>query len=260
MSFFTLLLNGFLISLIPLVLLWLVSIKIKNVSIIDAYWGTGFIILNGFYLFYSGNINPQTVLVFSLLAVWGIRLSLYLLWRNWGKGEDYRYQQFRMDYGPERYWWFSFFQVFLLQGSLVVVVSLPVLATIFYSTSTSLSIYDYIVSAIWMVGFFFESVADYQLTQFKRRKPEKGQILNHGLWKYSRHPNYFGNAVIWWAFGFFAIINGQYLTLIGPLIMNWLLLKVSGVSMLERTLVNTKPKYEEYSRTTNAFIPWFPKK
>lgn len=260
MNFFELLLYGFWFSLIPLVLLWILSVIIKNVSIIDAYWGTGFIVLNGFYLYVTGNITPQTVLVMSLLTIWGLRLSLYLLWRNWGKGEDYRYQQFRKDYGPERYWWFSFFQVFLLQGSLVAIVSVPVLATILYSNTLVLSLYDYLVACIWLVGFVFESVGDYQLARFKASNRDKDQVLNSGLWKYTRHPNYFGNAVIWWSFGLFGVIAGNYLTLLGPLVMNWLLLKVSGVSMLERTLVETKPKYREYTRKTNAFIPWFPKK
>ena len=259
MSFAEIWLYGFLFALLPLVVLWVVSVILKNVSIIDAYWGMGFVVLAGYYLYITGNYNPQTLLVTGLLTIWGLRLSLYLLWRNWGEGEDYRYQQFRQDYGPDRYWWFSFFQVFLLQGVLISIVSLPVLATFLYSDSVVLSSVDFLIALLWFIGFFFEAVGDYQLTMFRKRSTGK-EVVNTGLWRYTRHPNYFGNAVIWWSFGLFGLINGSYFTLIGPLIMTLLLLKVSGVSMLERTLVKTKPKYQEYTRKTSAFIPWFPKK
>lgn len=259
MSFTEIWLYGFLFSLIPLVLLWLLSVVLRNASIVDPYWSLGYVVISGYYLYTTGNYNPQTILVACLLATWGVRLSSYLLWRNWGQGEDYRYRQFRKDFGAHRYWWVSFFQVFLLQGTLIAVISLPVLATFLYSDADALSIADYVVTGLWCIGFFFEAIGDYQLTDFKKKNKANDQVLDSGLWRYSRHPNYFGNAVMWWAFGLFGVLNGSYFTLIGPLVMNVLLLKVSGVSLLERTLVNTKPKYREYISKTNAFFPWFPK-
>ena len=257
---FQLWLSGFLVVLIFLVLLWILSVIIKNASIIDPFWGTGFVILITYYIFDTQNLNPETQLLWILTTVWGLRLSLFLLKRNWGKGEDYRYQQFRKDYGEKRYWWFSFFQVFLLQGVLMSIVALPLLGTVMNSHTDHLGPGDYLVIVIWLIGFIFEAVGDFQLEQFKKNRKDKSEVLRTGLWKYTRHPNYFGNAMIWLAFGIMAIINGSYFTFIGTVVMIYLLLKVSGVSLLERTLKTSKPEYADYASKTSAFIPWFPKK
>ena len=178
--------------------------------------------------------------------------------RNWGKPEDYRYQQFRQDYGPKRYWWFSYFQVFLLQGGLILIVSLPLLAI--NSAVSTLNILDYLAIAVWCIGFVFEAGGDYQLAKFKSNPQNKGKVLSHGFWKYTRHPNYFGDATVWVAYALFCVASGSYWPVIGSIIMVLLILKVSGVTMLERTLKVTKPEYQDYIDRTSAFIPWFPKK
>jgi len=243
-------------------MLWLWSVYLKDVSIVDAFWGCGFVILAIYYFFTtpSSELHPRKILVLVLVGIWGLRLSLYLLIRNWGKPEDFRYQKFRNDYGAHRYWWFSFFQVFLLQGILLWIISAPLLSTQYFSSSNPLNYLDYLAIMVWGIGFLFETLGDDQLSKFKSNPANKNKVLNTGLWKYTRHPNYFGDAAIWWSFGLFSIASGSYLPLISCLIMNVLLLKVSGVVLLERTLTNSKPRYKEYMDKTPAFFPWFPKK
>ncbi|NNC69427.1 MAG: DUF1295 domain-containing protein, partial [Flavobacteriaceae bacterium] len=178
----------------------------------------------------------------------------------WNKEEDYRYQQFRNDYGAQRYWWFSFFQVFLLQGFLLWLISAPLLAAIYFGSTTSLNILDYVAILFWLIGFTFEAGGDYQLAKFKSNPENKGKLLTSGFWKYTRHPNYFGDATVWWAFGLFSIAAGAYLPILSSILMSLLIIKISGVAMLEKTLKHTKPEYKEYIERTNAFFPWFPKK
>ena len=253
-----LLLEASLIIFVLVTLLWLWSVIIKNVSIVDIFWGLGFIIVNIFYFLNSENPNNRQYIVAILVAVWGLRLASYLAWRNIGKDEDYRYQEFRQDYGPKRYWWVSYFQTFLLQGFLILIISLPLLAV--NSSVEKLNILDYIAILIWCIGFIFEAGGDYQLARFKNNIENKGKVLNIGFWKYTRHPNYFGDATIWVAYALFCIASGHYWQVIGTVIMIFFLIKVSGVALLEKTLKTTKPQYKEYIEKTNAFIPWFPKK
>lgn len=240
-------------------ILWFWSVKIKNVSIVDIFWGFGFVVVNSIYFYNLDTIDFRNFILFLLVAIWGLRLTLYLAKRNIGKGEDYRYKQFRKDYGENRYWWFSYFQVFLLQGSLILIVSLPFLG-VHYGSKTDLFWLDYIAILTWLIGFSFEAGGDYQLYQFKKNSENKGKVLNKGFWKYTRHPNYFGDSLVWWSYALFSIAAGSYWNIIGSLVMTLLIIKVSGVSLLERTLKNTKPEYEEYIKTTNSFLPWFPKK
>ena len=253
-----LLTKGSIIILTLVTLLWFYSIYIKNVSIVDIFWGLGFVILNTYYLLAVDSFTNRQILVLILVSLWGIRLSGYLACRNIGKPEDYRYQQFRQDYGPERYWWFSYFQVFLLQGGLILIVSLPLLAI--NINQSAINWLDYIAVLVWSLGFVFEAGGDYQLAQFKKNPKNKGKVLRSGFWKYTRHPNYFGDATVWVAYALFCIASGSYWQIMGTLIMILLIVKVSGVAMLERTLKDTKPAYSEYIKKTHSFIPWFPKK
>ncbi|CAI8383704.1 MAG: Uncharacterised protein [Flavobacterium sp. SCGC AAA160-P02] len=243
-----------------MILLWLLSIPIKNVSIVDAFWGMGFVIVNIVYFVLEPEIFNRTLLITCLISIWGIRLSIYLLKRNYGKPEDYRYQEFRKHYGAKNYWWFSLFQVFFLQGFLILIVSLPLFGSFSNTTSNELNLLDYFALFTWIIGFLFESIGDYQLTKFKKNPINKGKILNTGLWRFTRHPNYFGDATVWFSFGLFSIASGGYWHIIGSLIMIFLIVKISGVAMLERSLIKTKLSYKEYIETTNAFFPWFPKK
>lgn len=252
--------KAFLFIMIFLTFFWVVSVKIKNASIVDILWSLLFIIACATYFFYDSHYYYREIIVFGLVTIWALRLSLHLAIRNIGKPEDYRYQNFRKDYGAHRYWWFSFFQVFLLQGALAWIVSLPLLAINTKTFNNDLFILDYIGFLFWIIGFLFEAIGDYQLTKFKRNTLNKGKVLNTGLWKYTRHPNYFGNAMMWIGFGLLGIAVGGYYHFIGPIIMVTLLLKVSGVRMLEATLKETKPQYKDYIQTTNSFVPWFPKR
>jgi len=256
----SLFLQASLIILLLVTLLWLWSVIIKNVSIVDIFWGFGFVVVNAFYVYSSGEMNYRKLLMLALVTIWGLRLTAYLAYRNIGKGEDFRYQEFRRNYGAERYWWFSYFQVFLLQGALIMIVSLPLLGVIAGNPSNELHLLDYLGIVVWLVGFSFEAGGDFQLARFKKDPKNKGKVLNTGFWKYTRHPNYFGDSAVWWAFALFSISAGSYWQIIGSVIMTFLILKVSGVSLLEKTLNNTKSQYQEYIRKTNSFFPWFPKK
>tara|TARA_R110000787_G_scaffold38086_3_gene96237 strand:+ start:10896 stop:11672 length:777 start_codon:yes stop_codon:yes gene_type:complete len=256
----SLFLQASLLILILVTILWLWSIVIKNVSIVDVFWGFGFVVVNAYYLILSGDINARKLLLLVLVSLWGMRLTFYLAWRNIGKGEDFRYQEFRRKFGPQRYWWFSYIQTFLLQGALIMVISLPLLGVNANEQLANLNSLDYLAVLVWLIGFAFEAGGDYQLARFKNNPNNKGSVLNTGFWKYTRHPNYFGDATVWCSYALFCIASGSYWQIIGSIIMVLLIIKVSGVALLEKTLKETKPQYKEYIEKTNSFFPWFPKK
>jgi steroid 5-alpha reductase family enzyme len=260
MSFFEIFLGAFGIIMAMMTLLWFISILIRNVSIVDLFWGFGFVLAAATYFILTPEFSSRGLLVLSLVTIWGLRLTIYLSWRNIGKGEDFRYQNFRKKYGAERYWWLSFFQTFLLQGMLMWLVSAPLLGAQFFGSDRPLFWLDYLGIFVWVIGFFFETMGDLQLAKFKSLPTNKGKVLDKGLWRYTRHPNYFGDAAVWWGFGIFSMAAGCYLPFLGSLLMTALIIKVSGVSLLEKTLKSDKPEYIEYVRKTSAFIPWFPKK
>ena len=241
-------------------LLWVISLVLKNSSIVDIFWGAGFVIANWVYFALTpGGFAGRKWLISILVTIWGLRLSSYILYRNWGKGEDYRYQKMRREAG-DKWWWWSYFQVFVLQGFLLMVISTPLLAAHISPTPARLTVLDYAGIAIWAIGFFFEAVGDLQMALFKADPANKGKVLNTGVWRYSRHPNYFGDATQWWAYYVIALSAGGWWAVFSPVVMTILLLRVSGVALLEKNLKETKPKYKEYIETTSAFVPWFPKK
>lgn len=240
-------------------LLWILSVFIKNVSIVDLFWGLGFVMTASFYFLKTNGYIPRKTILLILVAVWGIRLSGYLAWRNIGKGEDFRYRQFRIKYGENRYWWISFFQTFLLQGILMWLISLPLLGAQYYDQNYHLGILDWMGIILWSTGFFFETVGDLQLASFKADPINKGKVMDKGLWKFTRHPNYFGDSAVWWGYGFLSLAAGSYLPVIGSVVMTALIIKVSGVALLEKSLNEQKPGYKEYAEKTSAFLPWFPK-
>ena len=242
-----------------MVLLWLWSLAIKNSSIVDIFWGIGFVIVTWlvFTVTPQGYL-PRKQLIAILVTIWGVRLALHIAIRNWRKTEDFRYAKWREENG-QRWWWFSFFQVFLLQGALMWILSAPLIAAQTSGFPAILTPLDYIGTLIWIVGLLFESVGDLQLMLFKTEPSNRGKILTTGLWKYTRHPNYFGEAMLWWGYYVIALAAGAAWPVFSPILMTYLLLKVSGVTMLERTMKD-KPGYVEYMGRTNAFIPWFPKK
>jgi steroid 5-alpha reductase family enzyme len=260
MSFFQVYIQAFFLIMIIMSLLWFVSIIIRNVSIVDLFWGAGFVITSGYYFINSHGNESRKIILMILVAIWGLRLSVYLTWRNLGKGEDFRYREFRKRYGEKRYWWISFFQTFLLQGVLMWLISAPLLGAQFYGHNSGPGILDYAGLAIWIVGFIFETGGDIQLARFKANPLNKGKVLDKGFWHYTRHPNYFGDSAVWWGFGLICLASGSYLAASGSLLMTALIIKVSGVALLEKSLTDQKPGYKDYIERTSSFLPWFPRK
>ena len=240
--------------------LWLLSLYWKDSSIVDIFWGFGFVVAAWVYFYLTPDgYSGRKWLLCALVSIWGLRLSGYIFLRNRGKGEDYRYANWRRENG-QRWWWWSFFQVFLLQAIILWVISTPLLTAQFSSSPAKKTWLDDIAVFVWGIGFFFEAIGDWQLNRFKANPANKGKLLNTGVWKYTRHPNYFGDAVQWWGFYLFALAAGGWWTIFSPILMTYLLVRVSGVALLEKNLVNSKPGYAEYVRRTSAFIPWLPKK
>lgn len=238
--------------------LWLISLALKNSSIVDVFWGMGFVIVTWLYfLLTPEDFATRKWLIAILVTIWGLRLSLHILVRNWGKGEDFRYRAWREEAG-EQWWWRSYFKVFLLQGVLLWLLSTPLLLA--QMSAQPAGVFGVLGVLLWVIGFLFEAIGDWQLMRFKADPAKRGKVLQNGLWRYTRHPNYFGEAVLWWGYFCFAAAAGAYWTVYSPLLMTYLLLRVSGVAMLERTLVQAKPGYAEYVQRTNAFLPWFPRK
>ncbi len=198
MSFFAIWGIGALVAWVYMTLIWIASVRLKNASIVDPFWGAGFAVLAvTYYLLAEDGFGGRKTLITALAVVWGLRLSLHLFWRNKGKGEDYRYQQFRQKYGPQRYWWVSYFQVFLLQGALMVIISAPLLAAQFYGDPDRFTVLDALGTLLWGVGFFFEAVGDWQLAQYKKKHGNKNKVFDRGLWAWTRNPNYFSDAAVW---------------------------------------------------------------
>lgn len=242
-----------------MVALWLLSLILKDSSIVDIFWGGGFV-MSAWVSFISTleTVGPRDWLIVFLVTIWGLRLSIHILIRNWGKGEDFRYVKMRED-SHGKWWWQSFFKVFLLQGILMWTVAAPLSFIQTASTPDTLGILDYAAIILWGLGFFFEAVGDAQLSRFKSNPENKGKVLQSGVWRYTRHPNYFGDSTQWWAFYLIAAAAGGWWTMFSPILMTLLLVRVSGVALLEKTLKDKKPGYAEYKERTSAFIPWFPK-
>ncbi len=240
-------------------ILWILSLMLKDSSIIDIFWGFSFVLMSAFYFRESGNYESLDYIFLFMCIFWGSRLTFYLGIRNIGKPEDFRYQQFRKE-GGTNYWWISFFRVFLLQGILVWILS-SIFFIAYESSGESLEWTHMLGIAVWCIGVFFETVGDAQLKKFKSNPANKGKILNTGLWGLTRHPNYFGDAMVWWGLYIFGFAMSHSIIFIAmPMLMTFLLRRVSGVAMLENTLKKTKPDFEQYCKETPAFFPFIGKK
>jgi steroid 5-alpha reductase family enzyme len=260
MEFFTAYLTGLLAIFVMMTVLWLISLIVKDSSIVDIFWGFGFVVAAvTYFLITPDGFQTRKVLITALTAIWGLRLTLHIGYRNIGKGEDFRYVNWRNQFGA-RWWWLSYVRVFLLQGVIMWIVSIPLLAAQWNATPDSLTFADYIAVVVWAIGFVFEAGGDWQLMRFKRNPANKGKLLSSGFWRYTRHPNYFGDAAQWWGLWLVALAAGGWWTVFSPAIMTFLLVRVSGVAMLEKSLAETKPQYREYIKNTPAFFPWLPKK
>lgn len=240
--------------------LWLLSLALRDSSIVDIFWGPGFVAAGGAYFLSAGGRPslPQRLLL-GMLILWGVRLATHIYLRNRGRGEDFRYRRWRRAAGA-RWWWQSYFKVFLLQGALMWIISSPLAAAMLGGAGAEPRPLALLGMVVWGIGFATEAVADAQLRRFKADPDNAGKLLTSGLWRTSRHPNYFGEALLWWGFYLFAAAYGGAWTVFSPLLMTFLLLRVSGVRLLERSLRSSKPGYERYIQSTSAFIPWFPRK
>jgi steroid 5-alpha reductase family enzyme len=196
--------------------------------------------------------GPRAFLLGTLVLAWALRLGSYLTWRNWGHGEDRRYAAMRERHGAT-FWWRSLFIVFLLQAGIAGLLSTPALAVSLGPDSFGWP--DLAGGALALFGIAFEATADWQLNAFRARQPMPGQLMSDGLWAWTRHPNYFGEACVWWGVGIIGLAAGAWWALAPPLLMNWLLLRVSGVTLLEADLKVRKPEYAAYVRRTSAFLP-----
>lgn len=247
------------VILVMMLAVWLLSLARRDASIVDIFWGMGFVFVAWTALLVGDGYAGRKLLVTLMASAWGLRLSLYLFSRNWGKGEDFRYQRMRERWG-HRFGVISLFTVFGLQGVLMWVVSLPLQAAQ-VGGPAHFTWVDWVGLSVFTVGLLFESVGDWQLARFKADPGNKGKVMDRGLWAYSRHPNYFGDAVAWW--GIFIVTlsaPSDAWTIVGPALMTFLLVRVSGVALLERSLVKRRPGYEEYIQRTSAFIPWPPRR
>jgi steroid 5-alpha reductase family enzyme len=238
---------------------WLVSLSLKDAGIADVFWGVGFVVIAWLTFFRTGGFYPRSLLIAGLVTLWGVRLAVHIGARNWGKGEDRRYAAWRAKYG-RNFWWVSLYRVFLVQGVLLWIISLVVQAGQSSSVPARFTWLDGAGVLLWAGGFFFEAMGDWQLKHFKADPVNRGKVMNRGLWAYTRHPNYFGESLIWWGFFLIALSNIKNLwTVISPVTITLLLLKVSGVSLLEKNITERRPGYREYQQRTSAFLPWFPK-
>lgn len=251
-------LQVFLVVLVYMSGWFLLALWRRRNDLADIAWGGVFIVAALAAAWWQPAVAPRGRLAVILVILWGLRLAIHIGLRNLGKGEDERYRKWREEWG--RHWLLrSFLQVFLLQGFLGYVISLPVLWIVFSATSPW-GILDAVGLTVWAVGLFFEAVGDFQLAQFKKDPANRGRIIQHGLWRYSRHPNYFGEVTLWWGIYLLALSAGAaWWTIIGPLTITFLILKVSGIPLLEKKYVNNAA-FQEYARRTSAFFPLPPRK
>lgn len=237
---------------------WVISVLVNDASIVDIVWGLGFVVATVTAYFASplDTMTNRQLLVLILVGLWGLRLSIHLAWRNMGKGEDRRYQAMRRR-NPDSFWIVSLYKVFALQGVLMWVVAVP--AVVSMAIDKSVWWLDWVGVGLWAVGIFFETTGDIQLARFKSQPDSKGKVMNRGLWRFTRHPNYFGDFCVWWGIYLVAAAGGAWWAVFSPLVMSALLIRYSGAGLLEKTITRRRPEYAEYIESTNAFFPGPPK-
>lgn len=250
------------ITLAAITSLWVISIIIRDVSIIDMAFSGLISLLIGFSFWKTQAQGPAALITLFAVLIWGLRMSVYLVHRNWGHGEDVRYTKLR-SWAPEgwAFHWLSLRQVFLLQGVVIWLLTLPQQIFFWVAPAADMTAIAWLGLSLWGIGFFFETVGDWQLSKFRADESKRGTVLNTGLWRYTRHPNYFGELAQWWGLFLIAIQVPQVgFGLVGVLLYSLLVLRVTGKATLEKKLGREKPDYEDYVRTTSGLIPWFPKR
>jgi steroid 5-alpha reductase family enzyme len=235
---------------------WVVSVLKRDVSIVDGVWAPMFVFAAAVYATGTDHSTERTAFILALVALWAVRLSGHIIWRNWGEPEDRRYRDIREKYEPH-FALKSLGIIFWFQAVLAWIISMPLWQAL--TVPVEVGAFDVLAVTAWTVGMTFESIADWQLSRFKANPANQGKVMDRGLWRYTRHPNYFGECLIWWGFYLFAVQAGGWWTAAGPLLLNYLLLKFSGVPLVEHTIVERRPAYREYMARTNAFIPGPPR-
>ena len=239
--------------------LWIASLPIRDASLVDRFWGVAFVVLAAWYTGVVGPVSGAGPILLACVSIWGARLSLHITRRNWERDEDYRYRAMRERHGA-RFGVVSLFTVFLLQALLVWVIGMPLYAGLAGSRPRGGAVFLLGLGvALWVIGFLFETVGDAQLARHRADPARRGRVLDTGLWRYTRHPNYFGDAMVWWGLWLIAASAGGWWTVFSPVLMTVLLLRVSGVTLLERRLADTRPGYGEYMARTRAFLPGRPR-
>jgi steroid 5-alpha reductase family enzyme len=240
-------------------LVWVASITLRDVSIVDIWWGVGFVITAWLYCVQLNAFEPRPLMVAALITVWGARLASHIYRRHRGQPEDRRYAAIRRNHG-QAFWWRSLFIVFWLQAALVWFIALPIFVVAYGRGPSDFTVNDIAGLICFAIGFAFEAIGDAQLERFKAYPANRGRVLETGLWRYTRHPNYFGDALLWWGVYLIATsVPGGWLTIWSPVTLTVLLLRVSGVTLLERGLIISKPDYAAYVARTSAFVPWRPR-
>jgi steroid 5-alpha reductase family enzyme len=246
--------GGLAVAVAAFSVLWALSLALKNAGIVDIFWGPGFVLVGAFYaITVPGGPTLRGLVVLALVTMWALRLALHIGLRNIGAGEDFRYRKWRDEAG-DNFWWISFFKVFLLQAVVLWIVSSPLLLA-HTGGSDPIGLIGALGVALWCCGFVYETVADWQLRRFKKDPANAGRVMRSGLWSLSRHPNYFGETVLWWGIGLLALPAGGWISLAGPVLITFLLLEVSGVALLDSEMVERRPGYADYISSTPAFIP-----
>lgn len=250
---------NFAIAMSAVLLLWLISIPLRDVSIIDMFFAVIVLAMSTASFFLGEGNTTRKQVVLSLVAIWALRITFHLVRRNWGHGEDARYTKLRSWVADDRaFVWLSLRKVFLLQGIVLWALSLPVQWIM--AVPGQLGLLTALGTLVWVIGVTFETVGDMQLTRHRNNPAAAGQVLRTGLWRYSRHPNYFGEICLWW--GIFLIACDApwgWLTLVGPAVYTWLIVRVTGKATLEKKLRSERPDYADYVQSTSGLIPWPPK-
>ncbi|MBM4197893.1 MAG: DUF1295 domain-containing protein [Gammaproteobacteria bacterium] len=231
---------------------WLLSVANRNVAIVDVLWGPAIALAGLAWLLAVEPPSLRGQMAVGLAGLWALRLAMHVLVRGRGKPEDRRYREIRARNEPG-FWWKSAFYVFALQALLACLVALPLYGAT--RSDNDLTLLDGIGVALFAAGFLFEAVADWQLLRFQRAGDAERGVMDRGLWRYSRHPNYFGESLLWWGLGLIAAAGGAWWTLAGPALLTFLLLRVSGVALTERDIATRRPDYQAYLRRTSAFLP-----
>lgn len=236
-------------------LAWTIATARRNAGLVDVFWSL-FLLLSAIVFAIFADTGARGWLALGLVAVWALRLSGYLAWRNWNAPEDRRYRAIRARNEPG-FAWKSLYLVFGLQALLAWLISAPLAAAI--AVTAPLSALDFAGAGLAAFGIAYETAADWQLAHFKAGPANAGRVMNRGLWRYSRHPNYFGEFCVWWGLYAMALGAGAWWTVFSPLLISVLLLRVSGVTLLEKDIGERRPAYRDYIARTNAFFPGPPK-